>query len=120
MGRNYAGPRTQRIGLIVGTNGKALPGGNGKGLEGSLAKQSAQEIKPRKVSRQARSISKSGPAELGEPFYSRQQLGTFHETFVTRMRDAISAGTENAVERTVKSPGTKNPRPYLADRGVLP
>jgi hypothetical protein len=67
-----------------------------------------------------RSISKTGPAELGEPFYSRQQLGTFHETFVTRMRDAISAGTENAVERTVKSPGTHNPRPYQPDWGALP
>jgi len=36
------------------------------------------------------------------------------------MRGAIAAGAEIAVERTVKSPGTKNPRPYLADRGVLP
>jgi hypothetical protein len=68
-----------------------------------------------------RSISKTGPAELGEPFYSRQQLGVFHEKFVESMRSAISAGTENAVERTVKSPGTQNPRPISAhpDR-VLP
>jgi hypothetical protein len=68
-----------------------------------------------------RSISKTGPAELGEPFYSRQELGAFHEKFVGRMRAAISAGTENAVERTVKSPGTQNPRPISVhpDR-VLP
>jgi hypothetical protein len=110
----------------VGTNGKALPGENGKGLGGSLAKQSAQEIKPSKVSRQARSgakrcISASGPAELGEPAYTRQQLGTFHEKFVANMRAAIAGGTESAVERTVKSPGTQNPRPISAhpDR-VLP
>ena len=67
-----------------------------------------------------RSISKSGPAELGEPFYSRQQLGTFHEKFVCRMRGAIAAGAERVVEGTVRTPGTQNPRPYLADRGVLP
>jgi hypothetical protein len=68
-----------------------------------------------------RSISKHGEAELGEPHFSRQQLGTFHEKFVERMRAAVSAGTENAVERTVKSPGTQNPRPISAhpDR-VLP
>jgi hypothetical protein len=68
-----------------------------------------------------RSISKHGEPELGKPHFSRQQLGTFHEKFVTRMRDAIAAGAENAVERTVKSPGTQNPRPIAAhpDR-VLP
>lgn len=67
-----------------------------------------------------RSISKKGEAELGEPHFSRQQLGTFHEKFVTRMRAAISAGTESAVERTVKTPGTNYPRPYQPDRGAVP
>jgi hypothetical protein len=67
-----------------------------------------------------RSISKSGEPELGEPHFSRQQLGTFHEKFVTRMRDAMAAGAERAVEGTVRTPGTRNPLPYLADRGTLP
>jgi hypothetical protein len=66
------------------------------------------------------SISKHGEPELGEPHFSRQQLGTFHEKFVTRMRDAIAAGTKIAVEHTVRTPGTKNPRPYQPDRGALP
>jgi hypothetical protein len=67
-----------------------------------------------------RSISKHGEPELGEPHFSRRQLGAFHGKFVTRMRAAISAGTEMAVEGTVRTPGTRNPRPYLADWGALP
>jgi hypothetical protein len=68
-----------------------------------------------------RSISASGPAELGEPAYTRQQLGTFHENFVANMRAAIAAGAERAVEGTVRTPGTRNPRPVVPQHDrVLP
>jgi hypothetical protein len=67
-----------------------------------------------------RCISASGPAELGEPAYSRQQLGAFHKRFVTRMLDAIAAGSERVSPGVDKRPGTQNPRPYQPDRGVLP
>jgi hypothetical protein len=67
-----------------------------------------------------RSISKSGPAELGEPFYSRQQLGHFNQRYVDRLRAAAATGLEHAVEGMDRRPGTKNPRPYVADRGALP
>jgi hypothetical protein len=67
-----------------------------------------------------RSISKHGEPELGKPFFSRERLGDFHKRFVTRMLDAIAAGSEKVSPGVVKRPGTRNPRPYLADRGVLP
>jgi hypothetical protein len=67
-----------------------------------------------------RSISKSGPPELGEPAFPLQRLIEWNDEFVCRMRDAISAGAESVVEGTVRTPGTRNPRPYLADRGALP
>ena len=67
-----------------------------------------------------RSISKHGEPELGEPHFSRQQLGHFHEKFVTRMLDAIAAGSERVPPGVDKRPGTRNPRPYQPDRGALP
>jgi hypothetical protein len=67
-----------------------------------------------------RSVSKHGEPELGEPHFSRQQLGTFHEKFVERMRDAITAGLERAVEGVDRRPGTKRPRTFDPARGVLP
>jgi hypothetical protein len=67
-----------------------------------------------------RSISKLGEAELGEPVFSRERLGEFQKRFVTRMLDAIAAGSEKVSPGVDKRPGTRNPRPYLADRGVLP
>lgn len=67
-----------------------------------------------------RSISKKGEAELGEPHFSRQQLGHFNERYVDRLRDAIAAGTERAVEGTVRTPGTRNPKPYNPNPGALP
>jgi hypothetical protein len=45
-----------------------------------------------------RSISKSGAPELGEPFYSPQQLGHFNERYVERLRVAVATGLEHAVE----------------------
>jgi hypothetical protein len=67
-----------------------------------------------------RSISKDGPAELGEPFFSRERLGKFHKHFVARMLDAIAAGSERVSPGVVKRPGTKNPKPYNRNPGVLP
>jgi hypothetical protein len=58
-----------------------------------------------------RSISKSGPAELGEPLYSRH---------VDRLRAAIASGCEGAVEGIDRRPGTKRPRPFDRSRGALP
>jgi hypothetical protein len=70
--------------------------------------------------KQQRSISKNGPAELGEPFFSRERLGKFHQKFVARMLDAIASGSERVSPGMDKRPGTRNPRPYHADRGTLP
>jgi hypothetical protein len=67
-----------------------------------------------------RSISKSGAAELGEPFYTRQQLGHFHDGFVDRLRAAIAAGSESAVEGVNRWPGTRRPQPFDSRQGVLP
>jgi hypothetical protein len=67
-----------------------------------------------------RCISAAGAAELGEPFYSRQQLGHFNERYLGRLRAAVATGLEHAVEGVDRRPGTRNPRPYHADRGVLP
>jgi hypothetical protein len=67
-----------------------------------------------------RSISKHGEPELGEPFFSRERLGEVHKRFVTRMLDAIAAGSERVSPGTVKKPGTKNPRPYQPNLGALP
>jgi hypothetical protein len=67
-----------------------------------------------------RSISKDGPAELGEPFYSRQQLGHFNQRYVDRLRDAIASGRERAIEGVDRRPGTKRPRPFDPVMAVLP
>ena len=67
-----------------------------------------------------RSTSKSGPPELGEPFYSRQQqLGHLNKCFTSRMRAAIAAGRVCVVEGIDRRPGTKWPRPYDLVRGAL-
>jgi hypothetical protein len=67
-----------------------------------------------------RSISKSGAAELGEPFYTRQQLGHFHDRFVDRLRTAIAAGSERAVEGINRWSGTRHPQSFNSRRGMLP
>jgi hypothetical protein len=67
-----------------------------------------------------RSISKRGEPELGEPFFSRERLGAFQKRFLTRMLDAIAAGTERVSPGVDRRPGTRNPRPYQSDRGALP
>jgi hypothetical protein len=67
-----------------------------------------------------RSISKHGDAELGEPAFSRQQLGAFHKRFVSRMLDAIASGSERASPGVDKRPSTRNPRPYNPNSGALP
>jgi hypothetical protein len=66
-----------------------------------------------------RSISK-GPAELGEPFFSRERLGKFHQRFVARMLDAIASGSERVMPGVDKRPGTRNPKPYNPNPGALP
>jgi hypothetical protein len=88
------------------------PAGQGGVSEQSCAKHIVFEGKPSKISRQARSISASGPAELGERTYTRQQLGAFQKRFVRRMLDAISAGTERVSPGVDNRPGTKNPRAF--------
>jgi hypothetical protein len=102
-------------------NSEGLAGGNGKALGIDHVDTSIAPNKPSKVSRQARSISASGPAELGEPFFSRERLGTFHKRFVARMLDAIASGSERVSPGVDKRPGTSNPRKIAAhpDR-VLP
>jgi hypothetical protein len=67
-----------------------------------------------------RSISKHGEPELGEPFFSRERLGEFQKRIVTRMLDAIAAGSERVSPGVDKRPGTHHPRPYQPDRGTLP
>jgi hypothetical protein len=67
-----------------------------------------------------RSISKHGEPELGEPFFSRERLGEFHKRFVTRMLDAIAAGSEKVSPGVDKRPGTRNPKRHNSNSGVLP
>jgi hypothetical protein len=67
-----------------------------------------------------RSISKFGPAELGEPVFSRERLGEFQKRFVTRMLDAIADGSERVSPGVDRRPCTRCPRPYDPTRGVLP
>jgi hypothetical protein len=67
-----------------------------------------------------RSISKSGPPELGEPAFPLQRLIEWNDEFVYRLRDAIAAGLERAVEGVDRRPGTQRPRPFDPVRGVLP
>jgi hypothetical protein len=67
-----------------------------------------------------RSISKHGEPELGEPFFTRKRLGEFHKRFVTRMPDAIAAGSERVSPGVDKRPGTRNPKRCNSNSGVLP
>jgi hypothetical protein len=84
------------------------------------AKLTGPESKPTKASGQARCISASGPAELGEPTYSRQQLGRFNQRYVERLRAAIANGSESAVEGVDRRPGTRNPKSYNPNPGAVP
>ena len=67
-----------------------------------------------------RSISKSGPPELGEPAFPMQMLVRWNGLYVERMRAAIAAGLEHAVEGIDRRPCTKWPRSFDPIRGVLP
>jgi hypothetical protein len=67
-----------------------------------------------------RSISKFGPPELGEPFFSRERLGEFQKRFVMRMLEAIAAGTETVSPGVNRRPCTRCPRPYDPARGGRP
>jgi hypothetical protein len=67
-----------------------------------------------------RSISKDGPPELGEPAFPMQMLVRWNGLYVERLRGAITAGLERAVEGVDRRPGTKRPRTFDPARGVLP
>jgi hypothetical protein len=67
-----------------------------------------------------KSISKDGPPELGEPAFPMQMLVRWNGLYVERMRDAIAAGLEHAVEGIDRRPCTKWPRSFDPAWGALP
>jgi hypothetical protein len=67
-----------------------------------------------------RSISKDGPPELREPAFPMQMLVRWDGLYVERMRGAIAAGLERAVEGIDRRPGTKCPHTFDPAWGALP